>query len=168
MKLFPGINDGETIFKWGAYYVPAIQEGQYYRFITPIFMQIAIPHLLFNLFAIFLFASVLEDLIGRFKFILLYMIAGIAGYIATYLFSSSDLSLGASGAIFGVLGAFLYLSTRSSLLDPASKRTIVPMLVMNLIITFVEPNISITGHLGGLVGGYALALLFRIDRLRQR
>jgi rhomboid protease GluP len=166
MHLFPGADQGETIRKWGAYAFSAIQDGEYYRFITPIFMQIGISHFIFNLFSIFLFVSVLEHLIGRGRFILIYMGAGIAGYITTYLFSSSGMGLGASGAIFGVLGAFLYLSQKKSiLLDDASRKTIIPILVLNLVFTFIDPQISITGHLGGLVGGYVLSMLLRIDSI---
>lgn len=169
LHLFPGVNDSETIFKWGAYYLPAIQDGQYYRFITPIFMQIGISHFIFNLFSIFLFVSVLESLIGRSRFIVIYLGAGIAGYLTTYLFSSSDLSLGASGAIMGVMGAFLYLSQKKSiLLDDASRKTIIPILVVNLVYTFIDPQISITGHIGGLIVGYLLSLLMRIDSYRSQ
>lgn len=169
LHLFPGVNDSETIFKWGAYYLPAIQDGQYYRFITPIFMQIGISHFIFNLFSIFLFVSVLESLIGRSRFIVIYLGAGIAGNLTTYLFSSSDLSLGASGAIMGVMGAFLYLSQKKSvLLDDASRKTIIPILVVNLVYTFIDPQISITGHIGGLIVGYLLSLLMRIDSYRSQ
>jgi rhomboid protease GluP len=92
--------------------------------------------------------------------------AGIAGYVTTYLFSSSELGLGASGAIFGVLGAFLYLSQKKSvLLDDASRKTIIPILVLNLIYTFIDPQISVSGHVGGLIGGYLFSMLLRIDRI---
>jgi rhomboid protease GluP len=169
LHLFPSVNDAETIYKWGAYYLPAIENGEYYRLITPIFMQIGISHFIFNLFSIFMFVSVLESLIGRTRFITVYMGAGIAGYVTTYLFSSSDLGLGASGAIFGVLGAFLYLSQKKSgLLDDASRRTIIPILVLNLVYTFIDPQISITGHIGGLIVGYLLSMLMRIDGYRSR
>jgi rhomboid protease GluP len=166
MHLFPGADQGETIQKWGAYAFSAIQDGEYYRFVTPIFMQIGISHFIFNLFSIFLFVSVLEHLIGRGRFILIYMGAGIVGYITTYLFSSTEMGLGASGAIFGVLGAFLYLSQKKSvLLDDASRKTIIPILVLNLVYTFIDPQISVTGHIGGLVGGYVLSMLLRIDSI---
>jgi rhomboid protease GluP len=168
LHLFPAGNDGETIFKWGAYYLPAIQAGEYYRLVTPIFMQIDISHFIFNVFSIFMFVSVLEHLIGKGKFILIYMVSGIAGYVTTFLFSTSDLGLGASGAIFGVLGAFLYLSMKKSvLLDDMSRKTIIPILILNLIFTFIDPGISITGHIGGFVMGYVLAALLRIEHSRK-
>jgi len=169
LHLFPGVDEGTTLYNWGAYYLPAIQDGQYYRFITPIFMQIGISHFIFNLFSIFLFVSVLESLISRSRFIAIYMGAGIAGYITTYLFSSTDFGLGASGAIFGVMGAFLFLSQKkSALLDDASRKTIIPILVVNLVYTFIDPQISITGHIGGLIVGYLLAMLMRIDNYRSQ
>jgi rhomboid protease GluP len=166
MRLFPGASQADTIQKWGAYAYSSVQNGEYYRLIAPIFMQIEIQHLLFNLFSIFIFVSVLEHLIGHGRFILVYMGAGIAGYITTYLFSSSGLGLGASGAVFGVLGAFLYLTQKKSvMLDAASRKTIIPILVINLIYTFIDPQISITGHIGGLVGGYILSMLLRIESI---
>jgi rhomboid protease GluP len=166
MHLFPRGDQGQTMLKWGSYAFSAIQSGEYYRFVTPIFMQIGISHFIFNLFSIFIFVSVLEHLIGRGRFILIYMGAGIAGYVTTYLFSSTELGLGASGAIFGVLGAFLYLSQKKSvLLDDASRKTIIPILVLNLVYTFIDPQISITGHIGGVVSGYVLSMLLRIENI---
>jgi membrane associated rhomboid family serine protease len=168
LHLFPGTDEGDTLRKWGAYAYSAIQDGEYYRFITPVFMQIGISHFIFNLFSIFMFVSVLEHLIGRSRFIVIYMGAGIAGYITTYLFSSSGLALGASGAIFGALGAFLYLSQKKSvLLDDASRKTIIPILILNLVYTFIDPQISVTGHIGGLVAGYLLSMLMRIEQTRR-
>jgi rhomboid protease GluP len=167
LHLYPGVNEGETIFKWGAYYLPAVQAGEYYRLITPIFMQIGLSHFIFNVFSIFMFVSVLEHLIGRGRFIIIYLVSGIAGYVTTFLFSTNYLSLGASGAIFGVLGAFLYLSRKKSvMLDEASRKTIIPILILNLIFTFIDPGISITGHIGGFVVGYALSALLRIEHSR--
>jgi rhomboid protease GluP len=167
MHLFPGVYEQDTIEKWGAYAYTLIQKGEYYRLITPIFMQIGVSHFIFNLFSMFIFVAVLEHLIGRSRFIVIYMGAGIIGYLTTYLFSSTELGLGASGAIFGVLGAFLYLSMKkSALLDDASRKTIIPILLINLVYTFIDPEISITGHIGGLIGGYVLASLLRIGKQR--
>jgi membrane associated rhomboid family serine protease len=168
LHLFPAVNDAETIFKWGAYYLPAVQNGEYHRLIAPVFMQIDISHFIFNVFSIFMFVSVLEHLIGSGRFIIIYLVSGIAGYVTTFLFSASYLGLGASGAIFGVLGAFLYLSMKKSvLLDEASRKTIIPILILNLIFTFIDPGISITGHIGGFVVGYALSALLRIEQTRR-
>lgn len=166
MRLFPGESQAHTIWKWGAYTFTSIQDGEYYRLIAPIFMQIEIQHFLFNLFSIFIFVSVLEHLIGKGKFITIYMGAGIIGYITTYLFSDSLLGLGASGAIFGVQGAFLYLTQKKSvLLDDSSRKTIILILIINLVYTFIDPQISISGHLGGLIGGYVLSMLLRIESI---
>jgi rhomboid protease GluP len=137
------------------------------RGIAPIFMQIGVSHFIFNVFSIFMFVSVLEHLIGGIRFIVIYMVSGVAGYVTTLLFSTTDLGLGASGAIFGVLGAFLYLSFKKSpLLDDASRKTIIPILILNLIFTFIDPGISITGHIGGLVAGLVLSALLRIEHPR--
>jgi rhomboid protease GluP len=167
MLLFPGANQSDTIWKWGAYAYKSIQDGEYYRFVTPIFMQIGVSHFIFNLFSIFMFVAVLEHLIGRGRFILIYMGAGIVGYITTYFFSQTDLGLGASGAIFGVMGGFLYLvQKKSPLLDNASRSTILVFFAMYLISTFTVANVSITGHIGGLIGGYVLASLLQIEKQR--
>jgi rhomboid protease GluP len=164
MHLYPGINQADTLIKWGAYYFPGIQNGEYYRFLTPVFMQIDVSHFLFNMFAIFVFVAAMEPLIGKGKYLFIYLVSGIVGFIATYFFSSADLGLGASGAVFGILGAFLYLiQKKSALLDPASKKTILPILIINVIFTFIEPNISITGHIGGLIAGYLIAWGLRIE-----
>jgi rhomboid protease GluP len=164
LHLYPGIDQADTLIKWGAYYFPGIQNGEYYRFLTPVFMQIDVSHFIFNVFSIFVFVSALEQLIGKGKYLFIYLVSGIVGYIATYFISSADLALGASGAIFGVLGAYLYLiQKKSPLLDTTAKKTILPILIVNLIFTFIEPNISITGHIGGLIAGYLIAWGLRIE-----
>lgn len=137
-----------------------IEYGEYYRLITPIFMHKQFSHLLFNTFSIFLFAPALERLLGKIKFILGYVGAGVLANIATYFVGGSDypLYLGASGAIFALFGMYLYIVIeRKELIDRANKQVIVTILVLSLVMTFVMPNISILGHLFGLIAGAALS-----------
>lgn len=158
MTLAGGSTNPEVLVHFGAYYAPYISDGEWHRFITPIFLHIGWEHLLFNSFSLFVFAPGLEWLLGKVRYLLLYFLSGMTGFIATYLFSAETIiAAGASGAIFGVFGMFAFLSRyRRDLIDYSSRRTIIPLLIISVISTFIVPGISVTGHIGGLICGYFL------------
>lgn len=132
-----------------------VSHGEYYRLITSMFLHYGIFHLALNMFALWVVGGVLEPLLGRIRFLALYMISGIGGGVATYLFASWDsVAAGASGAVFGLFAAFFVMMRRLG----RDTSTITMILVVNLILTFLVPQISIWGHLGGLVTGGLLAV----------
>ncbi|MBP1933765.1 rhomboid family intramembrane serine protease [Ammoniphilus resinae] len=154
-----GSTDFVTLIQYGAYFKPAILEGgEYFRFLTPIFIHIGWEHLLFNNFAILIFAPGLEIMLRKFRYLLLYLASGASGFILTFLFSGPEvIAAGASGSIFGIYGMYAYLARyRRDLMDTYSRQTILPILIFGVISTFVIPGISILGHIGGLVTGYSL------------
>lgn len=137
--------------------------GEYYRLITSMFLHYGIFHLLLNMWALWVVGGVLEPLLGRLRFLLLYLISGIGGGVATYLFAArlitaqdqpGTVAAGASGAVFGLFAAFFVLMRRLG----RDTSMITMILVVNLILTFLVPQISIWGHLGGLITGGLLAL----------
>jgi membrane associated rhomboid family serine protease len=143
-----------------------VAQGEYWRLITPIFLHEGFAHVLFNSFSTVLFAPALERILGKWKFIVVYLGAGIIGNLATFFLEPPNYaSLGASGAIFGLFGAYVYIVLfRKDLIDRANSQLIVTMVVFALIMTFFSSGINILAHLFGLIGGLLLAppLLSRV------
>ncbi|QSB14776.1 rhomboid family intramembrane serine protease [Natronosporangium hydrolyticum] len=132
-----------------------VAEGEYYRLLTSMFLHYGVFHLALNMFALWVVGGVLEPLLGRLRFLALYLVSGIGGGVATYLFASmGTVAAGASGAVFGLFAAFFIIMRRLG----RDTSMITMILVVNLILTFVIPQISIWGHLGGLVTGGLVAL----------
>lgn len=139
-----------------------IEAGEYWRLITPIFLHGDLLHLAFNMGALLIFAPALENMLGRFKFALIYLIPGILANLATYFLESSSYShVGASGSIFGLFGVFLFMYLyRKDLMDQQSSQAFLPILVISLIMTFINSRINVLGHLFGLGFGVLFAPLF--------
>lgn len=135
-----------------------IVNGEYWRMITPIFMHSGFAHVLFNSFSLVLFGPVLERLLGKGKFVLLYLTAGIAANLATLLIEPlTYIHVGASGAIFGLFGFFAAIIVfRKDLLSQANKQLIITITVIAVIMTFMQSNINITAHLFGLLAGFLI------------
>lgn len=157
-----GSTNVRTLIKYGAFFPPFIAElGQYYRFITSIFIHIGITHLLFNGYALYIFGTQIERLMGHKKYILFFLLTGIGGNIATYFFNPISVSAGASGSLFGLLGVFLYLIRHhKNMITPEGRKSILKLLGINLLITVIVPNISVTAHFGGFIVGYLASFIF--------
>jgi membrane associated rhomboid family serine protease len=132
-----------------------VAHGDWWRLITASFLHYGPFHLLLNMLALFWFGSLLEQRIGSGRFLLLYLVSGLAGSAGALIMDPTTPTVGASGAIFGILGAGLVLERQRDYVFGGSALGII---VINLVFTFSIPNISIGGHLGGLLGG-ALATL---------
>jgi membrane associated rhomboid family serine protease len=128
---------------------PGIDDGAWYRLVTAMFIHYGVLHLLLNMWALWILGRQLEAVLGRGRFLALYLLAGIGGNVAAYLFSPNALSAGASTALFGLFAAYAIIVRRLG----GSLASVLPILLINLIITFTIPGISIAGHLGGLVTG---------------
>jgi len=137
------------------FHLIGVTEHEYWRLITAAFLHYGPFHLLMNMFALYWFGSLLEQRIGSGKFLLLYLVSGLAGSAGALIASPLTPTVGASGAIFGVLGAGLVLEQQRDYVFGGSA---LGMIVLNLVFTFAVPNISIGGHIGGLIGGAACAL----------
>lgn len=162
MTVNGGTTDIQTLIKYGAMFPPLVSEyNQYYRFITSIFIHIGIMHIFFNGYALYVFGPQIEKLMGPKKYFLFFILTGIGGNIATYIFNYVSVSAGASGSLFGLFGAFLYIVVRHpQMVTPAGKKSILQLLGINLLLTFLVPSISITAHLGGLIIGFLLSFVF--------
>ncbi len=157
-----GTTNVQTLVKFGALYPPLVaMYGEYYRLVTSIFIHIGIAHIFFNGYALYVFGPQIEGLLGPKKFLLFFLLTGVGGNLATFLFNFDSISAGASGSLFGILGAFLYLVHRHrDMVTPWGRRQIFSLITINLVLTFVVPSISTTAHLGGLAMGYLLSYVF--------
>ena len=134
-----------------------IAAGEWYRLVSAAFLHGSVFHLLFNLYALYLFGPSLEAKLGRARFTALYLVSALGGSAASYVFSpAGQRSLGASGAIFGLFGAWIVVSRRLG--RDASQLYV--LLGLNLVLAFVIPNIDWKAHLGGLAAGAAVAGVF--------
>ena len=138
-----------------------IAEGEWWRIITSMFLHADFTHVLFNMFSLFLFGPELEKIAGKMRFLTIYFLAGIFGVAATFLIEPPNYAtLGASGALYGIFGAFAALIYYTRHLFPQLRQIILPLIVISVIMTFLMPNINISAHLGGLVTGFILGIVY--------
>jgi membrane associated rhomboid family serine protease len=135
---------------------PYVAEGEWHRLLTSGFLHASIIHLGFNMFALYFLGRLLEPGIGTPRFVALYFASLFAGSLGALLLSPDSLTIGASGAVFGIFGATFVIARHRGVDNLAASVGVV--LLLNLAITFGNPEISIGGHLGGLAGGVLCAL----------
>jgi membrane associated rhomboid family serine protease len=134
--------------------VEGVAEGEWYRLVTSMFLHEAVWHVAFNMLGLWWLGGPLEQALGRIRYIGLYLFSGLAGSALTYLIASpGQASLGASGAVFGLLGATAVLMRR---LD-YDMRPVIALLALNLLFTFTWSGIAWEAHVGGLIAGTAIA-----------
>ncbi|HEX2071098.1 MAG TPA: rhomboid family intramembrane serine protease [Thermoleophilaceae bacterium] len=135
-----------------------VDQGDYWRLLTSGFLHTGLIHLLFNMFALYILGGMLEPAIGRLRFAIVYFVSLFAGSFGALLLTPDGATAGASGAIFGLMGAVVIVM-RDRGINPMESG-IGLWIGLNLLITFTIPGISIGGHLGGLAGGALAALIF--------
>ena len=140
---------GTFLARWGLY-GPAVADGEWYRLITAAFLHASVIHIAFNMLMLWWFGQALEAALGRGRFLGVYLVSALAGSAGALLLTPLDLTVGASGAVFGILGAGLVLERRQIYVFGGGALFIV---ILNVAFTFAISNISIGGHLGGLAGG---------------
>ncbi len=140
----------------GALFGPAVADGEWWRIVTSGFLHARTPmHVLFNMLALFNLGAVLEIAFGRARFAALYAFSLLAGSLGVLIASPDAPTVGASGAVFGLMGAVV-VAQRVRGIDPWSSG-VGAVIGINLLFTFTVPNISVGGHLGGLAGGLVAA-----------
>lgn len=152
------MGDRSLLMRYGALVHWAPFNTEVWRYVSSMFLHGGFDHLLFNMFAVFVFAPPLEYLLGGLKYAALYFGSGVIGNLASILLNEpGTVSVGASGAIYGIFGAYLYMiAFTRSMLDPASRKTVQVLLIMGIIYTLLFPRMNVYAHLGGLVGGVIL------------
>ncbi|MDG4835761.1 rhomboid family intramembrane serine protease [Micromonospora sp. WMMD967] len=163
---FGGLMGGSTpLTNWGSVLglavfpdgtLGGIADGQWYRLITAMFLHYGVIHLLLNMWALWVLGRSLEANLGPLRFGALYLIGGLGGNVAAYLFSAQNsATAGASTAVFGLFAALIIIERKMG----RDISQVIPILVINLVFTLTVPGISIPGHLGGLVVGALMALV---------
>ena len=147
---------GSALLDDGSVSRAAIADHEYWRLISAGFLHAGLAHLAFNMFALYILGTLLEPAVGRFRFGLIYFVSLLAGSFGALLLEPNSPTVGASGAIFGLMGA-AFVVMRNAGVNPMESGLGI-WVVLNLVITFAVPNISIGGHIGGLIGGTLCAL----------
>ncbi|MFZ7945395.1 rhomboid family intramembrane serine protease [Neobacillus sp. 19] len=157
LELHGGSTNTSTLIKYGAKVNQLIEEGEWWRFITPVFLHIGFLHLVMNTMALYFLGTTVEKMFGNVRFLFIYLFSGITGFIASFIFNST-LSAGASGAIFGCFGALLYFGAiYPKLFFRTMGMNLIIVLGINLVFGFTASGIDNAGHLGGLAGGFLAA-----------
>jgi membrane associated rhomboid family serine protease len=157
---------GPSLIEEGAVSRATIADGEYWRLLTAGFLHAGLFHVLFNMFALYILGGLLEPAIGRLRFGLIYFVSLLAGSFGALLLQQRGFTVGASGAIFGLMGAAVIVMRNRGMNPMESGLGI--WIGLNLLITFTIPGISIGGHIGGLLGGgLAAVVLFDLgERVR--
>jgi len=155
----------DLVYRWeqiggNEYYL-----GQWYRLFTSIFIHYTFFHILLNMISLLIIGRLVEPVLGKWRYLAVFLVAGFGGSAACYLFTSPIAqSAGASGAIFGLFGAYFVLARRAR----TDTSGIVVLIAINLFYSFVVPGISWQAHLGGLITGAVLAAALGLGRRGRR
>lgn len=157
-----GSTNTDTLLQYGAKYNPGmIEDNQWWRILSSMFIHIGFFHLLMNVMAIYYLGILVEKMYGRWRFLFIYLLSGIGGGLASFAFSV-NISAGASGAIFGLFGALLFFGfIYREIFFQTLGSNVLLILAINLILGFVVQQIDMAAHIGGLVAGFiASAIIF--------
>lgn len=161
--------DAYYMLQNGAMYLPLLQQGEYYRMFISIFLHFGFSHLVNNMLMLGVMGWQLELVIGRIKFLIIYFAAGLGGNVLSALaeLRTGDyaVSAGASGAIFGIIGALLYIAVRNhGQIGNVSGQGILIMVALTLYYGFTSSGVDNFAHIGGLAAGFVLAVLLYRER----
>ncbi len=152
-----GTTDSFNLIKWGGKFNPLIYAGEWWRFISPIFLHSGLIHLASNAVMLYIVGAWAERIYGKWRYALILIIGGICGNIASFALNM-NLSIGASTAVFAVMGALLYLVVlKPNVYAKTIGVSIASLVAVNLLLDVFSSQIDIAGHIGGLVGGFLLA-----------
>lgn len=156
--------DYNMIINCFANYYINVKNGEIYRLLTACFVHANFLHIFFNMYALYYIGPMVEKYYGKLKYLLIYLGSGIMGSLFSVVLSN-NISIGASGAIFGLFGSMLYFGYKyRATLDGFVRSGIIPVLFINLILGFIVPNIDVYGHIGGLIGGLLLSYIVGVYR----
>ena len=156
---------GGAVYQALAYY-PPLTPVEPWRMVTSAFLHspTSILHILFNMYSLFIFGPIIEHAVGRARFAALYLLAALGGSVAVLFLAPAAVVVGASGAIFGLLGAFFVIQRRLG----GNNMQLLIVIGLNLVIGFIVPNVAWQAHLGGLIVGAGIAAIYMATRHRSK
>lgn len=159
-----------VLAKFGANNILLVKNGEIWRLITCSFLHVGFIHFLLNMYSLRVIGPSVEGLIGKGKFVFIYLLSALSASLMSLVFMDSNIvSVGASGAIFGLMGALLYFGYHYRLyLNDAIKTQIIPVIVFNLLIGFMISGIDNGAHIGGLIGGYLATMAIGIKNKSEK
>jgi rhomboid protease GluP len=158
--------DGRTLFDFGAKFPPAIAAGQWLRLVTAGFLHGGLMHILFNSWSFLTLGAMVEEVFGGSRMLVIYFCSSVCGFYFSYLFSPA-LSIGASAAIFGLIGAMIAISIKDPVRFGHMRRTFIGWAMFGVVYIFLPMHIDNYAHFGGLLAGFAVAYLAGTPRLVQ-
>ncbi|MCI1985599.1 MAG: rhomboid family intramembrane serine protease [Lactobacillus sp.] len=173
--LMGGSTNTLVLIAFGARWNQLIDAGQWWRFVTPAFVHIGLMHIIVNGISLYYLGAICERIFGHWRFAIIYLVSAVAGNVAGYVFAPDIPSAGASTAIFGLMGAFLMLgdSFRDNSMVRLLSQQFAMLAVINLVFNLFSSGVDISGHIGGLIGGFLIAgtvgapQLGRMSKIRQ-
>ena len=157
------LGGGGPLMEAGLVYAPAVAAGEWWRIFTSAFLHFGVLHLALNMYALYLFGPIIEQMYGHLEYLVAYLLCAVGGSVLTILAAPDSGAAGASGAIFGLLGMAFVVSRRHHVMLDRRTRAILSqvgmLLVINLVLTFSLSGISWTGHVGGLAVGVVIGWL---------
>jgi membrane associated rhomboid family serine protease len=165
----PGDPSGQTLVRFGAL-PPFLATDQIWRVVTAMFVHIGFTHIGFNMFALYLFGPSVETRFGKLPFLTMYFVAGIAGSAASVAFADPGFRAGASGGVFGILGAMIGTAIvhRGNAVARDQLRGLLGLIALNLMIGFIIPGIDNLAHIGGALAGMVLGIGFELGGPKRR
>lgn len=152
--------DPYTLLFLGGQYGPLIDYGQWWRLVTAMFLHGGLLHILFNMYALYILGDQIEHIFGKIRYIVLYFVTGVIASVFSYIVEPDILSVGASGAIFGLFGALLVFAIiERDKINKGALGNLVFIIVLNLYIGANSSNINNYAHIGGFISGIVLGLL---------
>ncbi len=160
VSLFISDNFTESLLILGANHRELVLHGEVWRLITCAFLHGNLLHLLVNMYSLWIVGSQVENYMGKTKFLIIYFLSALLGSFFSLVFLGNNVSIGASGAIFGLLGSLLYFGYHYRLyLSNALTSQIIPIIVVNLVLGFIISGVDNACHIGGLIGGYLATMM---------
>lgn len=146
------------------YYIPVLTVSEPWRMITSVFIHGSILHIAFNMLSLYIFGRILEPMLGRWRFLALYLLSGLGGSVAVLLLNPTGGVLGASGAVFGLMGAILVIQRGLG----GNGTQLLVLIGLNLAVGFFVSNVSWQAHVGGVITGALVALVYVRTRARRQ
>lgn len=169
LSLVIGDNISYNLIVLGANNRGLVLDGEFYRLITSAFLHGSLLHLVVNMYSLWIIGSQVETYIGKLKYLIIYLLSALMGSLFSIVFLENSLSVGASGAIFGLMGSLLYFGYHYRLyLSNALTSQIIPIVIFNLALGFLSSSIDNGAHIGGLIGGYLSTMIVGLKYKSQK